>query len=142
MTAWAAKAAFTDIQFRVNLRNRRGEWEQQAHAVSAGAFGWEEKSAGAAKCISHFSYCTIGAFDPPTPAVPIVRCCPNIIEKTALVLKTTTVTFLAERVGFEPTVGCPITSFQDWLLKPLGHLSRQHRIYHSKGKKSRALTGM
>ena len=31
--------------------------------------------------------------------------------------------FLAERVGFEPTVGCPITSFQDWLLKPLGHLS-------------------
>ena len=30
---------------------------------------------------------------------------------------------LAERVGFEPTVGCPITSFQDWLLKPLGHLS-------------------
>ena len=31
--------------------------------------------------------------------------------------------FVAERVGFEPTVGCPITSFQDWLLKPLGHLS-------------------
>ena len=30
---------------------------------------------------------------------------------------------MAERVGFEPTVGCPITSFQDWLLKPLGHLS-------------------
>ena len=30
---------------------------------------------------------------------------------------------VAERVGFEPTVGCPITSFQDWLLKPLGHLS-------------------
>ena len=30
---------------------------------------------------------------------------------------------LAERVGFEPTVGCPITSFQGWLLKPLGHLS-------------------
>ena len=33
---------------------------------------------------------------------------------------------LAERVGFEPTVGCPITSFQDWLLKPLGHLSIPH----------------
>ena len=31
--------------------------------------------------------------------------------------------FLAERVGFEPTVRCRITSFQDWLLKPLGHLS-------------------
>ena len=30
---------------------------------------------------------------------------------------------LAERVGFEPTVRCRITSFQDWLLKPLGHLS-------------------
>ena len=30
---------------------------------------------------------------------------------------------VAERVGFEPTVGYPITSFQDWLLKPLGHLS-------------------
>ena len=31
--------------------------------------------------------------------------------------------FLAERVGFEPTVGRPITGFQDQLLKPLGHLS-------------------
>ena len=30
---------------------------------------------------------------------------------------------MAERVGFEPTVRCRITSFQDWLLKPLGHLS-------------------
>ena len=28
-----------------------------------------------------------------------------------------------ERVGFEPTVPYGITSFQDWLLKPLGHLS-------------------
>ena len=37
---------------------------------------------------------------------------------------TQRVTFaLAERVGFEPTVRCRITSFQDWLLKPLGHLS-------------------
>ena len=34
---------------------------------------------------------------------------------------------VAERVGFEPTVGCPITSFQDWLLKPLGHLSRYRK---------------
>ena len=46
---------------------------------------------------------------------------------------------MAERVGFEPTVGCPITSFQDWLLKPLGHLSRLHKIYHPEGKMSRAL---
>ena len=30
---------------------------------------------------------------------------------------------MAERVGFEPTVRRRITSFQDWLLKPLGHLS-------------------
>ena len=30
---------------------------------------------------------------------------------------------LAERVGFEPTVPCGITGFQDRLLKPLGHLS-------------------
>ena len=26
-------------------------------------------------CISHFSYCTIGAKDPSKPAAPIVRCC-------------------------------------------------------------------
>ena len=31
--------------------------------------------------------------------------------------------FLAESVRFELTVGRPITSFQDWLLKPLGQLS-------------------
>ena len=30
---------------------------------------------------------------------------------------------LAERVGFEPTAPFGVTSFQDWLLKPLGHLS-------------------
>ena len=30
---------------------------------------------------------------------------------------------LAESVRFELTVGHPITSFQDWLLKPLGQLS-------------------
>lgn len=30
---------------------------------------------------------------------------------------------LAERMGFEPMVRRRITSFQDWLLKPLGHLS-------------------
>ena len=33
--------------------------------------------------------------------------------------------FLAERVGFEPTVHCCITGFQDQLLKPLGHLSQE-----------------
>ena len=30
---------------------------------------------------------------------------------------------LAESVRFELTVRCRITSFQDWLLKPLGQLS-------------------
>lgn len=30
---------------------------------------------------------------------------------------------MAEEVGFEPTVPFDITSFQDWRLKPLGHLS-------------------
>lgn len=47
---------------------------------------------------------------------------------------------MAEEVGFEPTVPFDITSFQDWLLKPLGHLSRLHKIYHPEGKLSRALT--
>ena len=41
---------------------------------------------------------------------------------------------LAERVGFEPTVGYPITSFQDWLLKPLGHLSMGKIIPSAKKK--------
>ena len=31
--------------------------------------------------------------------------------------------FVAERVGFEPTVPFGITGFQDQLHKPLGHLS-------------------
>ena len=30
---------------------------------------------------------------------------------------------MAEREGFEPPVPFDITSFQDWRLKPLGHLS-------------------
>ena len=30
---------------------------------------------------------------------------------------------MAEREGFEPPVPCDITSFQDWRLQPLGHLS-------------------
>ena len=35
---------------------------------------------------------------------------------------------LAESVRFELTVGFPITSFQDWLLKPLGQLSIDETI--------------
>ena len=40
---------------------------------------------------------------------------------------------MAERVGFEPTVPYGITGFQDQLLKPLGHLSRNITIYYIKG---------
>ena len=45
--------------------------------------------------------------------------------------------FLAESVRFELTVGFPITSFQDWLLKPLGQLSMWGKLYHFSLKKSR-----
>ena len=38
-------------------------------------------------------------------------------------LRYTPIVFMAERVGFEPTVPFGITGFQDQLLKPLGHLS-------------------
>ena len=40
---------------------------------------------------------------------------------------------VAERVGFEPTVAYAITSFQDWLLKPLGHLSIWNTSFLRKG---------
>ena len=49
---------------------------------------------------------------------------------------------LAERVGFEPTVGCPITSFQDWLLKPLGHLSKTCLLYKSAKQESGGVRGI
>ena len=43
---------------------------------------------------------------------------------------------MAEKVGFEPTVPCGITGFQDQLHKPLGHLSirnfNAYRLYQSK----------
>ena len=45
--------------------------------------------------------------------------------------------FLAESVRFELTVGRPITSFQDWLLKPLGQLSLWGKLYHFISQKSR-----
>ena len=38
--------------------------------------------------------------------------------------------YMAERVGFEPTVRCRITGFQDQLLKPLGHLSSAMLYYY------------
>ena len=47
-----------------------------------GARFWHKRKyekCGNTGCISHFSYCTIGAKDPPKPAVPIVRCCLIII---------------------------------------------------------------
>lgn len=44
---------------------------------------------------------------------------------------------MAESVRFELTVGRPITSFQDWLLKPLGQLSILQN-YITSGEKSQA----
>lgn len=41
---------------------------------------------------------------------------------------------MAERVGFEPTVRCRITGFQDRLLKPLGHLSVFSRTHFIKNQ--------
>ena len=41
---------------------------------------------------------------------------------------------MAESVRFELTVGRPITSFQDWLLKPLGQLSIGSNYTISEGK--------
>ena len=37
-------------------------------------------------------------------------------------------------MGFEPTVRCRITGFQDQLLKPLGHLSKN--VYNYSKKKA------
>ena len=45
---------------------------------------------------------------------------------------------LAEGVRFELTVDCSITSFQDWLLKPLGQPSNWKKLYHFFRRKSRA----
>ena len=44
---------------------------------------------------------------------------------------------MAESVRFELTVGFPITSFQDWLLKPLGQLSICKESYHFRKELSR-----
>ena len=46
---------------------------------------------------------------------------------------------LAESVRFELTVRFRITSFQDWLLKPLGQLSLWGKLYHLREKKSSEL---
>ncbi len=42
---------------------------------------------------------------------------------------------ITERVGFEPTAHCGVTDFQDQLLKPLGHLSKNNsdvstKVFH------------
>ena len=42
------------------------------------------------------------------------------------------VIYMAERVGFEPTVPCDITGFQDRLLKPLGHLSKKQVLLYQR----------
>ena len=42
--------------------------------------------------------------------------------------------YMAERVGFEPTVPCDITGFQDRLLKPLGHLSEKQVLLYQRNQ--------
>ncbi len=47
---------------------------------------------------------------------------------------------MAEGVRFELTVGFPITSFQDWLLKPLGQPSKleHYSQFHRKSQGGKA----
>ena len=49
-------------------------------------------------CISHFSYCTIGAKDPPKPAAPIMRCCPLIKWARASLVKAFTIILVCNTV--------------------------------------------
>ena len=64
------------------------------------------------------------------PAGVHIRCRPSQwVNHTKKDLGSTkSLNTLAERVGFEPTVPCGITGFQDQLLKPLGHLSKTSSI--------------
>ena len=64
------------------------------------------------------------------PAGVHIRCClSRWVNHTKKDLGSTkSLNTLAERVGFEPTVPCGITGFQDQLLKPLGHLSKTSSI--------------
>ena len=57
-------------------------------------------------------------------------------EDRDLVITTLYNFIMAERVGFEPTVRCRITGFQDRLLKPLGHPSAK---YYSRAEQRRTL---
>ena len=52
-------------------------------------------------------------------------------EVSVFVITTLYNFIMAERVGFEPTVRCRITGFQDRLLKPLGHLSVRCMEYNT-----------
>ena len=56
-------------------------------------------------------------------------------EVSVFVITTLYIFIMAERVGFEPTVRCRITGFQDRLLKPLGHLSIQYLCILSKRRR-------
>ena len=60
--------------------------------------------------------------------LPAYICKKQLLTKTGFQTKCLKALLsLAERVGFEPTVRCRITGFQDRLLKPLGHLSKATR---------------
>ena len=58
---------------------------------------------------------------PVIPAYSLSRGAPSAI----LGYFSISMQLLAEREGFEPPVPFDITSFQDWRLKPLGHLSTE-----------------
>ena len=58
---------------------------------------------------------------PVIPAYSLSRGAPSAI----LGYFSISMQLLAEREGFEPPVPRDITSFQDWRLKPLGHLSTE-----------------
>ena len=57
-------------------------------------------------CISHFSYCTIGAKDPPKPAVPTQRCCLNF----KIAAKRHHILYLISRILYL-TIPVPLTPY-------------------------------
>ena len=77
-----------------------------------GARFWRKRKygkCGNTGCIPHFSYCTIGAKDPPKPAVLIVRCCLNM----KIIKRRVSMIFHSENYGCQIGTGacrhlCPV----------------------------------
>ena len=93
-----------------------------------------KKSCGYRNCPSAFS--APGSAEVQFPRHSIHYRSPSnpIIAKREL--RISEVPFLAERVGFEPTVAFEaITGFQGQLLKPLGHLSILFNLVYFSGKR-------